>query len=197
MSADSYQVIRVLDRCLDTAESDSDTTPDVAAAAARAKADPDMHAAISVLLAEEPGTTTCVECCGRFLAFVRQAEPGDSLRSFDELCDNTGHVRQVFSSRQAASGVGGERCDEASPIRQVFSSCQAASGVAGEPDAEVAVTLTQLFLAAIMVERSSLGDARSRRLRNAAAHGAVAAAVYSWRNLAAHKPETRRRRRPR
>lgn len=172
MSADSYQVMRVLDRCLDTAESGSDTTPYVAAAAARAKADPDMHDAISVLLAEEPGTTTR-ECSRCALAFARQAEPDDSRPSFDELCDNTG------------------------PVKQVFSSCQAASGVGGEPDAEVAMTLAQLLLAAIMVERSSLGDDRSRRLRNAAAHGAVAAAVYSWRNLAAHKPETRRRLRPR
>ncbi len=168
MSADSYQVMRVLDRCLDTAESDRDTAPDVAAAAARAKADPDMHDAISVLLAEEPGTTTW-ECWRRFLTAARQAEAADCMQcSF-------------------------ERCDDASPVRQMFSSCHAASGVGGEPDAGVTVTLAQLFLAAIMVERSSFGDDRSRRLRNAAAHGDVAAAINAWRNLAAHKPPARQR----
>jgi hypothetical protein len=172
MSADSHQVMRVLDRCLDTAESGRDTAPDVAAAAARAKADPDMHDAISMLLAEEQWTTRW-ECWRRALDAARQAEPGDSQCSFDE------------------------RCDDESPIKQVFISCHAASGVAGEPDAEVAGTLAQLFLAVIMVERSSFGDDRGRRLRNAAAHGDVAAAVYSWRNLAAPQPETRRRRRPR
>jgi hypothetical protein len=173
MTTDSSQVMQVLDRCLDVAGTDSNAAPKVAAAAARAKADPDMHDAISVLLAEEPGTTTW-ECWRRALAVARQAEPGDNLALY---C--------------------GECHDSVSPVRQVFSSCQAASGVAGEPDAVVAVTLAQLFLAAIMVERSSLGDDRSRQLRNAAAHGAVAAAVYSWRSLAAHGPETRRPRRPR
>ena len=168
MSADSYQVMRVLDRCLDTAESDSDTAPGVAAAAARAKADRDMHDAISVLLAEEPDAPT-LACWRRALATASQAGLSASLCS----CNECG--------------------DDANPIRQVFSSCHAASGVAGEPDAEVAVTLAQLFLAAIMVERSSFGDDRSRRLRNAAAHGDVAAAVYSWRNLAAHKPPARQR----
>jgi len=172
MGADSHQVMRVLDRCLDTAESGRDTAPDVAAAAARAKADPDMHDAISVLLAEEPGTTTW-ECLLRFLTAARQTEAADCMQCSFERCDNTG------------------------PVMQMFSSCHAASGVAGEPDAEVAVTLAQLFLAAIMVERSSFGDDRSRRLRNAAAHGDVAAVINVWRNLAAHKPETRRRSQPR
>jgi len=169
MSADSHQVMRVLDRCLDTAESDRDSAPDVAAAAARAKADPDMHAAISVLLAEERGAIT-LECWRRALAIAREAGQSAWLCSFNE------------------------HGDAASPVRQMFSSCHEASGVAGEPDAEVTVTLAQLFLAAIMVERSSLGDDRSRRLRNAAAHGDVAAAINAWRNLAAHKPETRRSR---
>jgi len=171
MSADSHQVMRVLDRFLDTAGSGRGTAPDVAAAAARAKADPDMHDAISVLLAEQAEDFAVF--WNRGLAAVTQADAEDCMQCSFERCANTG------------------------PVRQVFSSCHAASGVAGEPDAEVAVTLVQLFLAAIMVERSSFGDDRSRRLRNAAAHGDVAAAINAWRNLAAHKPETRRRSQPR
>jgi hypothetical protein len=123
-----------------------------------------MHDAISVLLAQD-----IAAFWNRGLAVVTQADAEDCMQcSF-------------------------ERCDDASPVRQVFSSCHAASGVAGEPDAGVAVTLAQLFLAAIMVERSSFGDDRSRRLRNAAAHSDVAAAINAWRNLAAHKPRARRR----
>lgn len=44
MITESSQVMRVLDRCLDTAGPGSGTEPGVVAAAARAKADPHMHA---------------------------------------------------------------------------------------------------------------------------------------------------------
>jgi hypothetical protein len=40
MSTDSTQVMRVLDRCLDTAPTGSDTVPGMTAAATVAKADP-------------------------------------------------------------------------------------------------------------------------------------------------------------
>ncbi len=76
MSTESIQVMRVLDRYLDTAGPGSGPGPGVAAAAARAKADPDVHDALSQLLAEEcPETSRESWRCG--LAFLRERESGD------------------------------------------------------------------------------------------------------------------------
>jgi hypothetical protein len=174
MTTDSSQVMQVLDRCLDVAGTDSNAAPKVAAAAARAKADPDMHDAISQLLAEEQEASSW-ECWRRALATARKYESGDL----------------VPCSRL-------QRCDTASPISQMFSSCVAASGAPGEPDSwDAAITLAELFLGIIMLEMTSLGTDEGRRLRNRAAHGDVAAALTQWRNLADFPPESRYRSKPR
>lgn len=174
MTTDSSQVMLVLDRCLDIAWTDSDTGPKVAAAAARAKADPGMHEAISQLLAAEPEASSWA-CWRDALATAREYKPGSLVRR---------------------SRI--HRCDDDGPISQVFSSCVAASGAPGEPDSwNAAITLTELFLGIVMLERTSFGTDQSRQLRNQAAHGDVAAALTQWRNLTDSPPETRHRRKPR
>lgn len=160
--------MRVLDRCLDTAGPGTGTDPGVAAAAARAKADPGMHDAISLLLAEEQETTSW-QRWRRVLAAVRKNESGDCLLSLTERCDN------------------------AEPIRQVFISCKAAAEVAGEPDHQTAAALAELFLAAVVMEMSSLGTDEGRRLRNLAAHSDVATALTLWRGLADRQAPDRQR----
>lgn len=164
MSTDSTQVMRVLDRCLDTAGSDSGTVPGVAAAAARAKADPDMHHAITLLLAAV-NTTSSWDCWRRALAAAREAQSGNYTCSLTE------------------------RCDRDSPIRRIFVSCEAASEATGEADRRTAAALAELFLAAIALESSSLGTDRSRKLRNLAAHSDVAAARALSRSMADRKPK--------
>jgi hypothetical protein len=89
MTTDSSQIMRVLDRCLHDAGADSDNAPEVAAAAARAKADPGMHDAISLLLAEEHEASSW-ECWRRALATAREYKPGDLVpRSRIKCCDVT------------------------------------------------------------------------------------------------------------
>ncbi len=168
MTTDSSQVLRVLDRCLDTAASDSDTVPGVAAAAAKAKTDPDMHQAISLLLAAEHGTPSW-ECAHHVMAAAQDAESGNCACSL------------------------AEHCDSAAPALVVLNSCNAASRATSGADRGTALALAGMVLAAILLERSSLGTDRSRRLRNLVAHSDVAAALTLWRDLADHQPEARRR----
>ncbi len=162
MSTDSTQVMRVLDRCLNTAGSGSGTVPGVAAAAAKAMTDPEMHHAISLLLAEGNATTRPWECWRRALAAVREgeAESGEYTCSLAECCDGT------------------------TPIRQMLRSCETSSQAADEPDRGTAAALAELFLAAIVLEMSSLGTDHSRQLRNLVAHSDVAAARNLWRSMA-------------
>jgi hypothetical protein len=157
--------MRVLDRVLDTAESDSDAAPGVVAAAAKAKADPGMHDTISLLLAQQQGTGSW-KCWRRALAAAREARSDDRMHSITGW-DTTG------------------------PIRRVFSSCAHASRAAGEPDSQTAAALAELLLGAIVVEMSSLGADRGRQLRNRADHSDVATVRTLWRNLADQQPETR------
>jgi DNA-binding CsgD family transcriptional regulator len=163
MSTDSTQVMRVLDRCLDTAGSGSGTVPGVAAAAAKARTDPEMHNAISLILAAGNVTTRSRECWRLALAAVREAGSGEYPCSLAERCDGN---------------------DGTTPIRRMLRSCQTASQAAGEPDRRTAAALAELFLAAIMLEMSSLGTDRSRQLRNLVAHSDIAAARNLWRNMA-------------
>lgn len=172
MTTDSCQVLWVLERFLDTTESDSDTAPRLVAAAARAKADPCMHYAILGMLAEEDQASSW-GWWRSSLATAREGEHDDLPASFTE------------------------HCDEASPIGRMLSSCVAASRTAGEPDGWTAVALAELVLGIIMLEGSSFGTNRSRKLRNQAAHGDVATALTRWRSFADHQPEARRRSRSR
>jgi hypothetical protein len=163
MTTDSSQVMRVLDRCLDATESRSDTLPGVAAAVARAKADPRMHDAITVLLSEG-NETELLECLRRALA-----------------------VRARGSCNLPHASAG--HCDMGSAMRVIFMSCTNATRDTGQPDCWIAAALAELFLAAIALERSSLGTDQGRRLRNRVAHRDVAAAVTMCRSLADKKPE--------
>jgi hypothetical protein len=158
MTTDSRQVMRVLDRCLDAAGSGSNSAAAVAAAVARAKLDPGLRAAITVLLTE-----------------------GDEAESLEA-------VRRVLAVRARGSGdlphAAPGNDDMGGPVRRIFISCTEATRAAGEPDCWAAAALAELFLAAIALERSSLGTDRGRELRNRVAHGDVAAAVTMCRSLA-------------
>lgn len=96
MTTDSSQVMRVLDRCLATARSGSERLPGVAAAAARAKRDPDMHTAISLLLGADDAAMSW-ETWRRAVAAAREGRlscpRGD------------GPVRRMLLSCQTASGT--------------------------------------------------------------------------------------------
>jgi len=148
MNTDSTQIMRVLDRCLDTARSGSNTAPGMAAAAACAKTDPELHHAISLLLAQE-NKTGSQECWTRAMATIRNAEPGSSPCS---------------------------RSDRRDPITRILSICKTASRATGEADHQTATALAEMLLAAIMLETSSLGTNNARQLRNRAAHSDIAAA---------------------
>jgi hypothetical protein len=165
MSTDSTQVMRVLDRCLDTAPSSGGTAPGVAAAATFAKADPDLHKAIAQLLDTEDGTFSW-DCWSTVMAAVREAESGN------------------FASI--------ERCEKTSSFRRIVRSCKAASQAADEPDHRTASILIEMVLAAAWLEMSSLGTDRSRQLRNRVVHSDVAAALASSRRLADRPPEADR-----
>lgn len=80
--------------------------------------------------------------------------------------------------------------DAGSPALRIVVRCQVASRAAGQDDMRTGRALWELLLAAIVVERSSLGTARSRQLRNLAAHGDVTAARALWRSLADRERET-------
>jgi hypothetical protein len=162
MSADSRQVMRVLGRCLDTAEASTETDPQVAAAAARAMTDPDLHDAIAVLLVDE-NVTRSWSCMRRTVA---------ALSEYRDL-----------------TNCPDRHCDAGSSVVRIVSSCQAASRASGQDDIRTARALGELFLAAIVVERSSLGTAQSRQLRNLAAHSDVTAARVLWRSLADRQRE--------
>ena len=203
MSTDSSQVMRVLDRCLDTAGPDSSTVPGVAAAAAKAKTDPDMHEAISLLLAAE-GETTSWDCARHIMAAAREAESGNCRSSLAERCDSADPGIVVLSSRahQFISAAGevesgncrpslAERCDSVGPAIVVLNSCMAASRATSEADCRTAVTLAGMLLAAIVLERSSFGTDQSRQLRNWAAHGDIATARTLWRRLPGRQPVAR------
>jgi hypothetical protein len=157
MSTDGTQVMRVLDRCLDTARSGSGAVPGVAAAATFAKADPELRQAVAQLLDEEDGTSSR-EIWTTVMAAIREAESG-----------TLNHI---------------ERCERTRPFSRILSSCTAASRAVSGADPRTASILAQTLLAAVMLERSSLGNDRSRWLRNSAAHGDVAAALALSRRLA-------------
>lgn len=148
MSTDSAQVMRVLDRCVDTARSGSGTVPGVAAAAALAKADPDLHDAISRLLTAQDATSSW-ECWSGAMAATREAQSGNFARL--------------------------ERCGKTTPFSRLVRSCKAASRAAGAVDHRTAAILIEALLAGVMLEMSSLGNDRSRELRNRAVHSDVAA----------------------
>jgi hypothetical protein len=197
MTTDSSQVMRVLDRCLDTAGPGSSTVPGVAAAAARAKTDLHMHLAISLLLAAEGGTTSW-ECAHHIMAAARESESGDRTSPPAGHCDSAAPGNFLMFHRcemAAGEAESGDRtsppaghCDSAAPAMLMFHRCEAASRAAGGADRRTALALAGVLLAAIVVERSSLGTARSRQLRNLVAHGDVAAARTLWRNLADCQP---------
>jgi len=83
MSTDTAQVMRVVDRCLDTARVSSGTSPEMAAAAARAKADPQMHQAIAALLATTAISTWT--CWQHAMTAAREARTAGS-RDLDYAC---------------------------------------------------------------------------------------------------------------
>jgi hypothetical protein len=154
--------MRVLDRCLDIAGPDSSTVPGVAAAAAQARTDPDMHRAISVLLAVEGESEAAVLKHMRLIMTVATHADADHIRSIAELRDLE------------------------SPAIQVFSSCQAASRAADASEPRTAVVLAGMLLAAVVVEKSSLGGGQCRQMRNRVVHGDVTAALSTWRGLYDH-----------
>jgi hypothetical protein len=80
-----------------------------------------------------------------------------------------------------------ERCEKTSLLKRIIRSCAAASRAASGADSTTAI-LAQTLLAAVMLERSSLGADRSRDLRNRTAHSDVAAARASSRRLADSPP---------
>lgn len=109
MSTDIGQVIRVLDRYIETADDNDETARSIAAAADHVRTDPQFHEALAPLLVEEPSR--------------------EALNDF-----------KIWMSRTARAvyGIG--------------------------PSSTAA--LTDILLAAILLERSSLGGINSRELRN-------------------------------
>jgi hypothetical protein len=165
MSTDSTQVMRVLDRCLDSAPSSSGTAPGVAAAVDFAKADPDLHKAIAQLL-HAVDETISRDCRSTAIAAVWEA------------------VREAESGNFARI----ERCEETSSFGRIVRSCKAASRAAGETDHRTAAILIEMVLAAVMLEMSSLGTDRGRQLRNRVVHADVAAARALSLRLADRPP---------
>jgi hypothetical protein len=158
MSADTMQVMRVLERCVGAAEG-SGAAPGVAAAAARVKADPRMHAVIWLLLSEQR----------------------------DEIALSWGSWRRALADAREAGSCellnNLARCPGAGHMREMISGCQEAAGQAGP---RTTATLAEMLVSIIMLESTSLGSDRSRDLRNSTSSRDAAAAVTAWRNSAVH-----------
>jgi hypothetical protein len=186
MSTDTAQVMRVVDRCLDTARFSSGTSPDMAAAAARAKADPQMHQAIAALLATTAISTWT--CWQHAMTAAREARTA-GFRDLDYSCPENHDTAEPTHYTVMLDEHGSSRCDEASFAR-IFTSCKAASRDTGATDSRTPAALAELVLSAVAVEKSSLGTDHSRRMRNRTAHGDVLAAIRLSHQPADHKPAT-------
>lgn len=189
MSTDTAQVMRVVDRCLDTARLSSETIPEVAAAAARAKADPQMRQAIAMLLATT--TISTWTCWHRAMTAAREAGTTGS-RELGHPCPENHDTAKPAHHTVMIDEHASSHCDQAAPFVQIFTSCETASRDVGAIDSRTPAALAELLLSAVAVEKSSLGTDRSRRLRNLAAHNDVAAAIRLSRQAADHQPETRK-----
>lgn len=189
MSTDTAQIMRVVDRCLDTALLNGEAIPEVAAAAARVKADPQMRQAIAMLLAT--ASTSTWTCWQRAITAAREAGTA-GFRDLDYHCPENHDTaepshRTVLLDKHASS-----HCDEVAPFEQIFTSCEAASRDVGATDSGTPTALAELFLSAVALEKSSLGTVRGRRMRNLAAHGDVLAAIRLSRQIPDYPPETRK-----
>lgn len=189
MNTDTAQVMRVVDRCLDTVRLSNETIPEMAAAAARAKADPQMRQAIAMLLAT-PAISTWT-CWHRVMAAAREAREA-GLRHLD--CSSLGNDDAAELARHTLTldKHDSQPCDQAAPLAQIFTSCKAASRDVGATDSRTPAALAELFLSAVAVEKSSLGTSRSRRLRNLAARDDVLASTRLSHQLADRQTKTRK-----
>ena len=189
MSTDTAQIMRVVDRCLDTARFSSGTIPEVAAAAVRAKADPQMHQAIAALLATTAISTWT--CWQHAMTAAREAAAAGS-RDLDHSCPENRDTAEPVYYAVMVDGYPSSHCDEAAPFAQIFTSCEVASRDVGATDSRTPAALAELFLSAVAVEKSSLGTDCGRRLRNLAAHDDVLATIRLSRQLADPQSATRK-----
>src|SRR5215470_2748825 len=159
MSTDLYiQLVHTLDRYSQDAGYDARA---VTAAAARAFAEPHFRDALERLLSCDPGGPSV----GRFYRALASL-PADDGRAraeiFARLADGSPESDALNRLLTAAADTG-TGCNTARPITE-----------------EVVAAI----LAAVLIERSSLGDRTARQLRDQTAHGDVVSAVQAWRHLA-------------
>lgn len=173
MSTDIYdQLARVLDRYDQADGHGQRETRAVTAAARQALADPDFRHALERLL---------------------RCDPDDPSvgRLYRDLASPPADVDWTHAEILERLTCGSPESDALDDLLTAAAGADTECHTSGPSTEKVVAAI----LAAVLIERSSLGDSNARTLRNQTTHRDAAAAVKSWRLLAergpAHHPDMR------
>jgi len=162
MTIDTDQVMRTLARHFEVAGS-GESTRQIEDAARRASADPRFREALTRLLSEDHSTGAEPFIC-KTLA---------SLSSDDSEADDSEALAGMLT------GLPTQMTCNAEVARSLWVSVRTVT----ENDPRLAIALAAALLAAVLIERSSIGGVNAQRLRNQTATRDIAAARDSWLRL--------------